>query len=223
MFNIVVVSPNSFFIDALRHNLSGSEFAIAECVTQIAGLSGSLKLAEARCDLVIVDFEAYEAEREIARMKKLRPALRILSVLQTFNSKTTASCFHAGCDGVLLSSLKLENLTQHLTLLMGGHKVFPNQVAELMCEISMQDAAAPVTDFGSTEFSQRQSKILKLVIDGAQNKCIARALKMPLTTVKADIKTMMRKTGAQNRTDLAIGVLRKGWGGGAYQDIALAG
>ncbi|MGJ8616364.1 MAG: LuxR C-terminal-related transcriptional regulator [Sulfitobacter sp.] len=213
MSNIVIVSPNSFFVEALRHNLALSSFDISECSTTLVGLSGSLMLSQDRCDIVILDFDAYaaKAETEVARIKLARPGLKILAVLQKFDLQQTSTCFQAGCDGVLLSNLNLDSLSHHLTLLQSGHKVFPNQVAQLMCEYSAQQPRYMSHGPATVQFSERQAQVLKLVIDGAQNKSIANRLEMPLTTVKADIKAMMRKTGAQNRTELAICVLRKGW------------
>ncbi|MGJ8628542.1 MAG: response regulator transcription factor [Sulfitobacter sp.] len=224
MSKIIIVSPNSFFIEALRHNLTASTFTVMDCSATLLGLSGSLNLAEDRCDIIILDFDAFaaKARKEVAQIKLARPNLRILAVLQDFDLGHTSDCFQAGCDGVLLSNLNLDSLTHHLTLLESGHKVFPNQVAQLMCDYSAQQPRYLSHGTGIVHFSQRQSQVLKLVIDGAQNKSIANRLEMPLTTVKADIKSMMRKTGAQNRTELAICVLRKGWAGTAGREAVPA-
>ena len=212
MINIVVISSNSFFIDALRLTVPSEEFTITSVLRSERQLETSMAFATGRCDLVIWDQGTFPdiGETVISGLRKRRDHIGILAVLPSYDATKMASCYEVGCDGVLMSDLALEKLPHHLRLLACGHKVFPDQVADLV--LQMLAAKTPRTGAPSSccSFSSRQKKVLGMILDGAQNKGIAQALQLPLTTVKADIKTMMRETGAQNRTDLAISVLRTG-------------
>lgn len=212
MANIVLISSNSFFIDALRLTIAGPEFAITDVLRSTDQMDGSMAFGTGRCDLVIWDAGAFPdiGNTVIAAIKRRRAKIGILAVLPTYDATQTAKCFAAGCDGVLVSDIELSKLPNHLRLLASGYKVFPDQVADLVLNTLHSNPITRGQSRAVAGFSTRQKQVLELVIDGAQNKGIARELNLPLTTIKADIKSMMRETGTQNRTELAISVLRTG-------------
>ncbi|MEC7668531.1 MAG: response regulator transcription factor [Pseudomonadota bacterium] len=212
MINIVLISSNSFFIDALRLTMPADEFSVTSVLRTPQQLETPNAFATGRCDLVIWDQGTFPdiGKTVIAALRRRRVQLGILAVLPSYDPTQMASCYDVGCDGVLMSDLALEKLPHHLRLLASGHKVFPDQVADIVLQMLTVKEPRRTARAANCNFSLRQKKVLGMILDGAQNKGIAQALKVPLTTVKADIKTMMRETGAQNRTDLAISVLRTG-------------
>ncbi len=66
-------------------------------------------------------------------------------------------------------------------------------------------AAQPQQDFGSANLTTRQRQVLEHIRLGESNKLIARRLGMTEGTVKVHVRQMMRKCGASNRTQLALG------------------
>ena len=200
MINIVLISSNSFFIDALRLTMPADEFSVTSVLRTPQQLETPNAFATGRCDLVIWDQGTFPdiGKTVIAALRRRRVQLGILAVLPSYDPTQMASCYDVGCDGVLMSDLALEKLPHHLRLLASGHKVFPDQVADIVLQMLTAKEPRRTARAANCNFSLRQKK------------GIAQALKVPLTTVKADIKTMMRETGAQNRTDLAISVLRTG-------------
>ena len=53
-------------------------------------------------------------------------------------------------------------------------------------------------------FSNRENQILKLLKEGISNKLIARSLTLSEATVKVHVRSIFLKTGAKNRTQVAL-------------------
>ena len=65
------------------------------------------------------------------------------------------------------------------------------------------------------QFSSREKVILRCIIEGDSNKCIAHKIDIAESTVKVHVRTIFRKIRVQNRTQAAIwgrnnGSLREG-------------
>jgi two-component system vancomycin resistance associated response regulator VraR len=62
----------------------------------------------------------------------------------------------------------------------------------------------------SSEFTDRELEVLRLVVAGETDAAIAEKLYMSLRTVKHHIQSMKDKTGFRNRTELAVRARGKG-------------
>lgn len=63
--------------------------------------------------------------------------------------------------------------------------------------------------WGQFGFTAAEANIARLVAMGTPNKTIARRLVVQLATVKWHVRTILKKTGASNRTEAAL-ILRDG-------------
>ena len=66
-----------------------------------------------------------------------------------------------------------------------------------------EDAIAPL-------LSPREKSILRCLIEGDSNKCIARKIDIAEATVKVHVKAILRKIRVQNRTQAAIWGMNNG-------------
>ena len=72
---------------------------------------------------------------------------------------------------------------------------------------SVYPDSAPETNIGiarSSELTERELEVLKLMTTGIPNAAIAEKLEISENTVKNHIHNMLEKTGCSNRTELAI-------------------
>ena len=58
--------------------------------------------------------------------------------------------------------------------------------------------------------SQRERQVAELLVDGASNKVIARALDISVHTAKFHVTAILDKLGARNRADAVSIILREG-------------
>jgi two-component system nitrate/nitrite response regulator NarL len=68
---------------------------------------------------------------------------------------------------------------------------------------------------GDVALSQRELDIIRGLADGNSNKAIAKELTITEATVKVHLKTVLRKLGATNRTQVAIWAVQHGLTNGA--------
>lgn len=59
--------------------------------------------------------------------------------------------------------------------------------------------------------SERELEVLSLVMAGAGNEDIARALVLSQKTVESHLRRLFNRYGLMNRTELAVLALREGW------------
>src|SRR5207237_6965922 len=73
------------------------------------------------------------------------------------------------------------------------------------------DAAVIAPDHRtSPQLSPRETSILRCLVEGDSNKCIARKINIAEATVKVHIKAILRKIRVQNRTQAAIWGMNNG-------------
>lgn len=71
--------------------------------------------------------------------------------------------------------------------------------------ITTRDPAAPLPNL-----SARERQVAELLVDGASNKVVARALDISVHTAKFHVTAILEKLGARNRADAVAIILREG-------------
>ena len=69
---------------------------------------------------------------------------------------------------------------------------------------------APVEHTERPRLSAREQQVAELLLDGASNKVIARALDISVHTAKFHVTAVLEKVGARNRADAVSIILREG-------------
>ncbi len=94
-------------------------------------------------------------------------------------------------------SFALDTKTDH------GRKAAPADESERAIFVTTDDTVAP-------QLSPREKSILRCLIEGDSNKCIARKIDIAEATVKVHVKAILRKIRVQNRTQAAIWAMNHG-------------
>ncbi len=155
-----------------------------------------------------------DAARTLAQIEALKlsdhaPHIVILaSRLEFFE---VADSFASGVDGYLLEQISPEALLESLTLVMLGEKVFPSQLVLLMAETNWADGRRIQPPVNEASLSDREIEIMRWLSRGSPNKVIAGKMAITEATVKVHVKTILKKLGAQNRTQAAIWGIQKGY------------
>jgi two-component system, NarL family, nitrate/nitrite response regulator NarL len=207
--NVLTIDPSRLCREGLRRVLAGSEFAIVAEADSIAGMPANLSTT---IDLIIVDPGKPNAE-SLAALTALRtrlPTTRIVVLSADLEAGDAARFLEAGADGCLQKETAVEMLQLYFGLVMVGEKVVSGQFT-MHC---LRMAAAPVSSVsGDVQFdglTGRQREIVQHLVDGASNKVIANRLGITEATVKVHLKTIMKKTRAANRTQVAMWASRLG-------------
>ena len=200
--SVLLIDASRLFREGLRRIFSGSSFA---AVHESCSVPDALPLIESlQPSLVLVDFpDAGEALPEgIGQIRAAAPSTRIVVLTETIRADRFAEALSAGVDGYLLKNMSADALDQSLRLVLLGEKVFPTDLARLLIGAMTRNDAAQMGHVNG--LSHREMQILGYLLNGAQNKQIARDLEICEGTVKVHLKTILKKIGVQNRTQAAI-------------------
>jgi DNA-binding NarL/FixJ family response regulator len=92
-----------------------------------------------------------------------------------------------------------KELVETIRSVHGGKKVIPPEIAVEMAEHHVDDA-----------LTQREIEVLREVAAGNANKMVARRLAVSEETVKAHMKNILSKLGANDRTHAVTIALKRG-------------
>lgn len=113
-----------------------------------------------------------------------------------------------GANGYIPKTMRGQTIIGVLRLVLSGERYIPPFLFEHRDILSKNpaDRAATAAIDPTSQLAQltpRELDILNMIVDGAPNKVIARALALQEVTVKAHLRSVFRKLGATNRTEAA--------------------
>ncbi|SFI52616.1 two-component system, NarL family, nitrate/nitrite response regulator NarL [Albimonas pacifica] len=159
--------------------------------------------------------------RQVDDLRERYDGVRIALLVERMINLTILGPEALDVDGVLLESAAPEAMIKSLELLALGERFFPAPLpmptrgetdAPLDRRIAQPHEPILVGDtHGLCSLTDRERQVLEALAHGAPNKMIARKLEISDATVKVHVKSILRKTGARNRTEAAL------WAYGAHQ------
>ncbi len=122
-------------------------------------------------------------------------------ILTTYQGDVQAlRAFKAGASGYLLKNMLRKELLDTIRLVNAGQRRIPPEIAAELAEHVIDDA-----------LSGREIDVLKRVAKGTSNKIIAAQLSVSEATVKAHMKSILAKLGANDRTHAVTIAMRRGF------------
>lgn len=180
---------------------------------ELVGSAGNGKEAIALCrdrspDVVLMDLEMPELDgiEATRRILEERADVRIVVLTSFSDQQRISGAFDAGAIGYVLKDADPDELEKAIKAAARGDAPLDPKAARVL--LSRRAAAAPLA-----ELSEREIEVLSLVVQGQQNKHIARRLGITEATVKAHLTTIFRRIGVTDRTQAALWAARRGLGG----------
>jgi two-component system nitrate/nitrite response regulator NarL len=167
--------------------------------------------------LIVRSDDDFDATIEQIELYKNRyPDARVAVVADHYRLSELVAAFRAGAAGYFSAAMSCDAFIKSIELVMMGEAVFPPAflLFALEANAAAAEKAESVSDRGATievpeyplikQLSPRERSILRCLIEGDSNKCIARKIDITESTVKVHIKAILRKIRVQNRTQAAI-------------------
>jgi len=161
------------------------------------------------------DFDA--AVEQIELLRDQHPGGRIAIVADHYRLGELVSAFRAGANGYFVDIMTCDVFIKSMELVMMGETIFPpaflsfvlDPEGTLLGETAPRDEnnqAMPIRTKNpfAPQLSTREKLILRCLIEGDSNKCIARKINIAEATVKVHVKAILRKIRVHNRTQAAI-------------------
>jgi two-component system, NarL family, nitrate/nitrite response regulator NarL len=212
----ILVARNSLFREGLLRILNATAFRVTKVVATIEDLS-SHSIRTARPVLFLLGRNGAHAATAITvgRLKEQNPTSRIVVLSDQCDLDEALAAFRAGADGYVFEQINCDTLIKSLDLVMLGVTILPAALMRLVGGEndldSEGDPAVPVArthistlDHTPQTLSDRETGILRCVMQGESNKVIARRFDITEATVKVHIKAILRKICVRNRTQAAV-------------------
>jgi two-component system nitrate/nitrite response regulator NarL len=174
--------------------------------------------------LIVHTGDAFDAAVEqVELLKERHPDGRIAIVADHYRLNELVSAFRAGATGYFVDVMTCDVFIKSVELVMMGETVFPPAFLSLALDAEGEhpgetgprddgDRTIDTTADGiAPQLSPREKSILRCLIEGDSNKCIARKIDIAEATVKVHIKAILRKIRVQNRTQAAIWGMNNRW------------
>jgi two-component system nitrate/nitrite response regulator NarL len=223
-FAIVLVGKCILIREGLAKILRSANFRIRASVSSADDLLQS-KLQLHRPLFLIVhtgkNFDAAVGQIELLRGR--HPDGRVAIVADHHRLDELVSAFRAGANGYFVDVMTCEVFVKSVELVMMGETIFPPAFLSFVLKAEGkhlseavprdENNAAILTTTEDTiapQLSAREKSILRYLIEGDSNKCIARKINIAEATVKVHVKAILRKIRVQNRTQAAIWGMNNG-------------
>jgi DNA-binding NarL/FixJ family response regulator len=154
-----------------------------------------------RPDITLMDLQmpVVNGTEAILAIRKEFPDARII-VLTTYAGDVQAvRALKAGASGYLLKNMVRKEMVETIRTVHAGKKRIPAEIAVEMAEHHSDDA-----------LTAREIEVLREVAAGNANKSVAAQLKISEETVKAHMKSILSKLGANDRTHAVTIALKRG-------------
>jgi len=154
-----------------------------------------------RPDVTLMDVQMPEVNGidAIVKIREEFPDARII-VLTTYTGDAQATrAFKAGASGYLLKSMVRKELIDTIRTVHAGKKRIPPEIAIEMAEHHSDDA-----------LTVRELEVLREVAAGNANKMVAQLLNVSEETIKAHMKSILSKLGANDRTHAVTIAVKRG-------------
>jgi two-component system nitrate/nitrite response regulator NarL len=217
-FAIILVGKSILLREGLARILRSANFRILASALCADDLMPS-KLQQHQPLFLVVhtgdDFGA--AVEQIELLRDQHPDSRIAIVADHYRLGDLVSAFRAGARGYFVDVMACDVFIKSIELLMMGETILPPAFLSFVLgsegdslgettprdenkqEILVRAEATP-----TPQLSTREKAILRCLIEGNSNKCIARKMDIAEATVKVHVKAILRKIRVQNRTQAAI-------------------
>jgi DNA-binding NarL/FixJ family response regulator len=221
---IILVGKSILFREGLARILRSEKFRILASESCADDLPPSkLQLHEPLFLVVHTGADFGAAVEQIELFRDQHPGRRIAIVADHYRLSDLLSAFRAGSNGYFVDVMACDVFIKSIELVMRGETIFPPAFLSFVLdpEGALVDEVASLDDNShamlirtkntfAPQLSTREKLILRCLIEGDSNKCIARKIDIAEATVKVHVKAILRKIRVQNRTQAAIWGMNNG-------------
>lgn len=164
-------------------------------------------------DVVVIDLKMPNVSGVDAIRQIAGPGSDINLVVLTVSTDESDAieALAAGACGYLLKDTHPDELVGSIRLAADGHAVLSREVVRaLVAQVRADNHATAQATGKEYALTERELEITRMIVDGANNATIGRALSISKHTVKQHVTNIFEKLGVQSRVQAAVYAVRKG-------------
>lgn len=203
-----IIESESLVREGLRLLLEKTPFSPQVCAADV----DDLELVADDSLIIFFSHDKFSVQDLVVRLRERFPRCRLVGIADESRSECLASALEAGANAALFTSITPAGLVSALHAVVSGDvvvmdaRVWPKAGSPFP---ERQAASAPRAP-EALHLSPREADILHRIACGDSNKHIARRFEIAEATVKAHMKAILRKIGANNRTQAAMWAVNNG-------------
>jgi two-component system nitrate/nitrite response regulator NarL len=223
-FATILVGKSILLREGLARILRSGNFRIVASVSCANDLLPSKPQLHEPLFLIAHTGDSFDAAIEqIGIIRDRHPTGRIAVVADRYRLGELVSALRAGANGYFVDVMTCDIFIKSIELVMMGETIYPPAFLSFVLdpEINQFDETVPHDEqeailiatedtIASPQLSPREKSILRCLVEGDSNKCIARKIDIAEATVKVHVKAILRKIRVQNRTQAAIWGMKNG-------------
>jgi DNA-binding NarL/FixJ family response regulator len=224
-FATILVGKSILLREGLARILRSANFRIVASISCANDLLPSKPQLHQALFLIAHTGDSFEAAIEqIGIIRDRHPTARIAIVADRYRQGEVVSALRAGANGYFVDVMTCDVFIKSIELVMMGETIYPPAFLSFVLdpEINQPDDAVPREEqeqmillptedtIEPPQLSPREKSILRCLVEGDSNKCIARKIDIAEATVKVHVKAILRKIRVQNRTQAAIWGMKNG-------------
>ncbi len=205
---VLVIQPHTLMRQGMVGMLQSSDNL--DVVANTGSLDEGVRLAQnLQPDVVVVDIDVPEPDgaRTVSTLKQQLQGGRVLVIAERAGQAQVERALAAGADGYTLKATSLTEFVDAVRTISEGELVLHPAVAATLARNF--SSLANGNRAGAT-LTPRQREIVELMVQGLQNKQIARRLDIGVETVKTHISRILDRLGVSSRTEAVVIALRDG-------------
>jgi DNA-binding NarL/FixJ family response regulator len=151
--------------------------------------------------VIMPEMDGIDATRAISSRF---PQTKVLALSSFQDEDSVRAMLEAGAVGYLLKNSSIDDLAQTIRTAYRGTAVFSAEVTHVLLRTA---TSSPAHDYGLTP---RENEVLKLMVEGLNNRQIAEALVVSQSTAKFHVSSILAKLKVESRVEaVALAVEQK--------------
>lgn len=207
---ILLVDDHVLFLEAMKNFLLIHGMEIVGMAKN--GAEALLKYEMTRPDIVLMDlqmdhFDGLETTRQL---KKEFPEAVVIMLTACEEEDSLRQAIKAGAVGYLIKSMEADKFLAELARCLTGKLPLALGMASHWKKDAVTEKKTTVPLQDEVQISERQTMIIRLIVQGKPYKEIAQQLNLKEVTVKYHVKEIIGKLELDNRSELIAFALRRG-------------
>ncbi len=204
VIRVLIADDHSVVREGLRMFL-GRDPELAVVGEAADGVEAVELSRQLRPDVVLMDL-LMPVKDGIAAISDIRgnmPETEVIALTSVVESTAVIGAVKAGAIGYLLKDIQAPELRKAIKAAAAGQvQLSPQASAYLLREVRTPERTEALTE--------RETVVLRLLVQGQSNKEMARDLQIAEDTIKTHVKHILAKLGVQSRTQAVLSAIRLG-------------
>jgi NarL family two-component system response regulator LiaR len=176
------------------------------------GLDAVEQVRQLQPDVVLMDLVMPKLDGIAAteRVKSLGLSTKVIALTSFTEDDQVFPAIQAGASSYLLKDVSPDALVEAVRAVHRGEaRLHPDIARKLMEKVAQPTSStrSPYTE----DLTERELQVIRLVAQGLSNHAIAQELVISEKTVKTHVSHILGKLCLEDRTQLAIHAIKKGW------------